>query len=322
MKKLYLIIILALIVINGKGQTGVTTYTIPTAFSGGLRYCLKVDTHGNKWFGTNRGLIKFDGTTYTQYDTLNGLPDEVVNDVAFDGSNNMWVGTRKGLTKYNGTTWTTYDISNSTIPNDTVNCISFQGTTVYVGTDNGVGKLSGTTWTTYNSSNSGFSTRKVNCMAVDLINDLYVGTNVGLYRKSGTVWTDLATINPYYSYIIPISSIYVDASNVKWVGESNYNLIFTLSGNSLVNIIDTYNNCGTDLSKVAGHSIVKGPRGGVMFGNTSYPAGLIEIVNGQVYNYSGLNFAATYFANDNPNGLIWGIPYTSSNHPNYSKCCL
>ncbi len=323
MKKIYTIFILILIIMNVKSQTGVTTYTIPNPFNIGIRNCLKIDASGNKWFGTNsKGLIKFDGTNYTQFDSLNsGMPDEWVYDVAFDASNNLWAGTRKGLAKFDGTTWTTYNTSNSGIPNDTVNCIITQGTTIWIGTKNGIGKLVGTTWTTYNSTNSGLSTRNVNCLSLDLNNDLFVGTNVGLYRKSGTLWTDLATINPYYTAIINIKCIYVDANNTKWIGEINN--IYTLSGNALYNINSSYPNSGSVLAQPIGYSIIKGPMGGVMFMASSFPnAGLVEIVNGQVYNYQGANLGR-FLANDNA-GLIWGIVYigntlSSFNYLNYTQ---
>ncbi len=310
MKKLYTIIVLALLVMNVKSQTGVTNYTIPIAFNS-QRTCLKIDPQGNKWFGTtNKGLIKFDGTTYTQYDSLNsGMPDEYVFDVAFDNLNNMWVGTRKGLAKYNGTSWITYNVNNSGIPNDTVNCVINQGTTIWVGTKNGVGKLIGTAWTIFNYVNSGLSTRNVNCLALDLNNDLFVGTNVGLYRKSGSVWTDYSNVSQYYNERMIVKYIYVDVNNTKYIGGSG---VFILSGIQFLNISYQYPNA---TGVLFGNSMIKGPRGGVMF--NSY----VETYGGQVYHYPGVNLG-NYIANDN-SGLVWGTDVSSNqihsfNYLNYT----
>ncbi len=317
MKRIYAIIILALIVGNVKSQTGVTNYTI-TGASGMVHNCLKIDGSGNKWFGTNRGLVKYDGINYTQYDTLNsGIPDELVYDVAFDGLGNMWVGTRKGLTKYDGSNWTTYNTSNSNIPNDTVNCIFTKGSPIYVGTKNGVGVFNGASWTVYNSINSGFSTRSVNCLALDLNNDLYVGTNAGLFRKSGNVWTSNLNGSAYYpASIVGVRTIYVDANNTKWLGGAGF--IYTLTGNSLVDINSTFTNTGIISNTINCYSIVKGSMGGVMF---SVSTGLVEIFGGQIYLYFGVNLGK-FLANNNA-GLIWGIVYTgttisSFNYLNYS----
>jgi len=300
MKKIYTIIILALIAGNVNSQTGVTTYTIPF---NSFKTCFGLDGLGNKWFGTtSAGLIKFDGTNYTHYDTLTcGIPDNRIYCFAFDGFNNLWVATKFGLTKYDGTNWTTYNTGNSNITNDTINCIYTQGSIIWIGTKNGVGKLQGANWTTYNSINSGLSTRNVNCLTIDLNNDLYVGTIVGLYRKSGTAWTDFATVSQYYNERMNVKSIYVDANNTKYIGGSG---VFILSGNQFLNISYQYPNVmGVPFG--TGNILIKGPRGGVMF--NSYT----EIYGSQAYRYSGVNIG-NYIVNDN-SGLIWGTD-ASSNH--------
>ncbi len=38
---------------------------------------LAKDNSGNIWIGTNIGLIKFDGTTFTTFNTINGLPNNI-----------------------------------------------------------------------------------------------------------------------------------------------------------------------------------------------------------------------------------------------------
>ena len=70
--------------------------------------CIAVDEFDNKWIGTyrsnNGGLVKFDGTNWTDYSTSNsGLPDNWgVNAIAIDGSGNIWIGTwGGGLAVYN-----------------------------------------------------------------------------------------------------------------------------------------------------------------------------------------------------------------------------
>ncbi len=42
-----------------------------------------IDVEGNKWFGTNGGGVsKFNGTTWTTYNTTNGLANNVVYSIA------------------------------------------------------------------------------------------------------------------------------------------------------------------------------------------------------------------------------------------------
>jgi len=45
---------------------------------------------------------------FTNYSTINGLPDNYVNGVAVDANNNKWFGTQAGVGKFDNTNWTIY----------------------------------------------------------------------------------------------------------------------------------------------------------------------------------------------------------------------
>lgn len=79
-------------------------------------YCFEEDNSGNIWIGTSRGLLKFDGTTFTKYTIANGLPDTIIRSLEF--SNNMlFVGTNNnGLSRFDGTNFTNYNIANGLFP--------------------------------------------------------------------------------------------------------------------------------------------------------------------------------------------------------------
>lgn len=68
-----------------------------------------IDPQNNKWFGTDSGLVKFDGTNWTRYDTTNsGLLNDWVEAIAFDKEGNCWISCFEnlGVTKFDGTSWT------------------------------------------------------------------------------------------------------------------------------------------------------------------------------------------------------------------------
>ena len=55
----------------------------------------------NVWFGTNKGLTKYDGKTWTTWTKDNSpLPDDVVKALAFDRKGNLWIGTTGGLAEF------------------------------------------------------------------------------------------------------------------------------------------------------------------------------------------------------------------------------
>ena len=65
-------------------------------------YFISKDGYGNIWFGTNSGVIKWDGRNYFQFSKKQGLAGYETNrDAGYaDSFGNLWVGTSAGLSKY------------------------------------------------------------------------------------------------------------------------------------------------------------------------------------------------------------------------------
>ena len=52
--------------------------------------------NGFVWFGTNKGLFRFDGEDYFRYTRTDSLPDDNVTAIAEDSVGNLWLGFRNG----------------------------------------------------------------------------------------------------------------------------------------------------------------------------------------------------------------------------------
>ncbi len=64
-------------------------------------HCSLQDKAGNLWFGTTGdGLFKYDGKTFTQFTTSNGLNHNSVNHILEDKDGKIWIGTGAGLVLY------------------------------------------------------------------------------------------------------------------------------------------------------------------------------------------------------------------------------
>jgi Two component regulator propeller len=109
--------------------------------------CLASDSFGNLWVGSGmgngRGLSKFDGKTWTNYNTFNsGIPTNSVRVLATDHLGGVWIGSTVGLTFFNGANWITYNTLNSGLLNDRVTAIAIEAQgTIWVGTDAGLSEF-------------------------------------------------------------------------------------------------------------------------------------------------------------------------------------
>ena len=185
-----------------------------------------IDLQGNKWIGTEPyydgstynggGLAKFDGATWTVYNTSNsGLPSNNVKSIAIDGSGNKWIGTDAGLVKFDDTTWTV--INN--LPSKNINAITIDKSgNKWIGTESGVAKFDGTNITIYNKLNSGLPDNVVMSIAIDGSGNKWIGTlNGGLAKFNGTNWVVYTTSNSGLpdNYV---RSTAIDDSENKWIG--------------------------------------------------------------------------------------------------------
>src|SRR6476469_6172307 len=68
-----------------------TRYDIKEGLAGSVVYCMTQDKDGFLWFGTETGLSRFDGTRFTNYTSLNGLPDNEILNVFGDSKGRVWI---------------------------------------------------------------------------------------------------------------------------------------------------------------------------------------------------------------------------------------
>jgi len=91
------------------------------------------------WFGTiGGGVYKYDGKTYTNFTTKDGLAGNEIGCIMEDRSGNIWFGTTDGASKYDGNKFTNYTTLDG-LKNNYVHCIAQDRTgIIWFGTDKGV----------------------------------------------------------------------------------------------------------------------------------------------------------------------------------------
>jgi len=100
--KFIAIVVLAIMVYSCKKETNSPTLTNYSNIGliNHTVYAIAIDAHGNKWVGTQQGIAKFDGvswTNYVTYDKYNISGDMFVYTVVVDKQGNIWFGTDHGV---------------------------------------------------------------------------------------------------------------------------------------------------------------------------------------------------------------------------------
>ena len=81
------------------------TYTVANGLLSNVVTVIAVDQEDVIWFGTDRGVSRFDGQGWTSYTADTGLGDGAVTALTVDSEGNLWVGTEQGVSRYNGRAW-------------------------------------------------------------------------------------------------------------------------------------------------------------------------------------------------------------------------
>ncbi|HTL82605.1 MAG TPA: T9SS type A sorting domain-containing protein [Bacteroidia bacterium] len=214
-------------------QNGVTTIPMPTGYTSNqlaAKNAIAVDNASHEFVGFRQiGLGKYDGVSWTMYDTTNSaMPSNDVRAVYCDGGN-VWIGTDKGAASFIGNTWTIYNVANSGIGSDTVYGITRSGNTFWFATRNGLSEFDGANWNNYTPSNSGLVNKVVNSVAVETGGNVWAATAGGISMKNGNSWTSYTTSNS------PIGSnnsqVCIDNNGERWFSAGG---IFMFNGASFV----------------------------------------------------------------------------------------
>ncbi len=209
-----------------------------------------IEGNGTKWFGTDEGVVKFDGTGWQVYNKSNSdLLSDTIMSVTVNTDGAKWFGTTKGVAKYDGATWETFTAGNSELPNDSVFEVVADGSgNIWIGTDTGAAKYDDNgNWEVFTPDNSPFpninGAEEVYCIAIDHDGNVWLGTDGGgLIRIEGNNWTIFNELNSELPSKA-IFSIYVDNKNNKWIG--------TFGG------VAFYNNSSWDFYHTGSHTSYK-----------------------------------------------------------------
>ena len=105
MNRVILVWLVLLTCISGNSrQLFFSGYSITEGLSQSVVNCIFQDSKGYIWLGTQNGLNRFDGYSFSKYkfnpDDTTSLSNNWIYAVAEDNNGDLWIGTKGGLNRY------------------------------------------------------------------------------------------------------------------------------------------------------------------------------------------------------------------------------
>jgi len=174
------------------------------------------DRNGNFWFASWQGIIRYDGTSFTNYTNKEGLRRFHVFSVLEDKTGNIWFGTiRAGVYRYDGKTFTNFTTKEG-LADNIIGCI-FEDKTgnIWFGTGGGVSRYDGNSFTNF-TTKDGLSNNDINSIIEDKTGKLWFGTRGDACFYDGNTFTNFTNKNgvPFRN----VRSIIEDKKGNIWLG--------------------------------------------------------------------------------------------------------
>ena len=200
---------------------------------------MAVDTSNNIWIAPgNSGLIKYNGSSWKQYDMSNTpLPVNNITAIYADSNGTMWFAynddsygsTGSGLAKYDGTNWTIYKAKDYNLVDFHITDITSDnnGTLWLANYYHGIDSFDGTNFKEYNRNNSALVGDRVQNLSFDSSGNLWVVFNdyiPSIAKFDGKKFHVFSSVNSKLTNSFPTHMV-IDSNDVKWIGNERGELI-------------------------------------------------------------------------------------------------
>ncbi len=278
-----------------------------------------IDNNNIKWFGTDSGLVCFNGEKWTTYTKADGVADDLINSLAHQLSSNgdeIWVATNEGVSVHaydvdGVTSATVYREQSSDLGNDTVSAINVDiNNARWFGTKAGLTVFSGQEWVSksYSDLNPKLRNKQITCIETSPGGWNYMGTigdGVARYKYDEVDGiTGASLIDTDWSGLPDddVLSLFIEDSGDQWYG--------TAGGAAFHQGLDTRENwfvytVNEGLISDSVLSVLKDSKGRVWFGT---PLGLTQKDGDQWLQFNSDNGLSGNRINaivEDKNGNLW-----------------
>ena len=245
--------------------------------------CIVEDSDANLWFGTHKGVYKYDGKFFTNYSVNNGLCDNLVSNIIIDKKGTIWVGTLGGVCRFDGS-----QFINFPIPNPNIEVPTYQETTnwiseimedskgnMWIGRDGyGATKYDGESFTHF-TKKDGLASNNITDIQEDKLGNIWFSSRMtendhpdankrfgsgGLVKYNGKTFLNFPNLEGLYNN--DVYQIYRDSKENIWISTIR-NGVYKYDGKQFTNFKTTID--GNTFSKPI-MSILEDSKGNIWLG--------------------------------------------------------
>ncbi|HAS46837.1 MAG TPA: hypothetical protein DCS93_40505, partial [Microscillaceae bacterium] len=180
------------------------------------------DYNGNIWFGTSKGICKFDGKYFIWYTEKQGVTSKFITSLSVDQNNNLWISNRKGINKFNGVNFENFTTKEGLTSNFISSAIGDSMGNLWLGAGDKIIKYNPQSFIHYNSDHKSMA---INTICEGNQGNILIGGFEGFSQITDTTITFYNRENGLpikYSFV---NALTADQHNTMW---------FAISGKGLV----------------------------------------------------------------------------------------
>ncbi len=174
-------------------KSSIDIFSGTDGLAGTLWYSIAADKDTNIWIGSNAGLNLYDGTTFSNFTTTDGLPSNHVTAILPRDNGDLWIGTvtGSGAARYDGMTWEVYGTAEGVVDDDVNDIIEDSQGNLWFATNGGISSFDGVTWTSY-PSDMYFGNTSIWSLLEDQMGNIWACSwGNGAYIYNGRNWNRL-----------------------------------------------------------------------------------------------------------------------------------